>query len=169
MWRRLFLVVSSLVLAASCAYAQGTSEEDPQRCSSHDLEASLPSNYRTYSEALELGQILSANGVTIKCMLRSKMESLFHGVAGAALYRSNVGDFEVVFLPTPQDVTAISIIEQRQNGRYIYLLLRKNQSKGSPVSMNSPRPVYFIEHGNGLLIAYDERTAASLRAILSPH
>jgi len=48
------------------------------------------------------------------------MEGAFEGLEGAALYRTDRGDFEALFLPKPQTFAGMIVIEEQQNGRYTY-------------------------------------------------
>jgi hypothetical protein len=161
-----FRISVLMIVTATCTCGQSAPIQSSV-CNPREMIAQLRPNYPTYADALELAQTLTSSGVRVKCILRSKMETFFDDVKGAALYRTDHGDFEALVLPKPQDVSDLDIVEQQQNGRFVYLLVRRNPGQSSPASMDGPRRLYFIKHGSQLLVAYDEQTAESLRAILN--
>src|SRR5258705_7565564 len=83
------------LLFASPSVLTGQSE----KCNDQDLLAVLQPADKAYSKAMELAETLRAGDFIIKCVLRSKQEGLFEGLEGAALFRTNRGDFEALFLP----------------------------------------------------------------------
>jgi len=60
------------------------------------------------------------------------MEGLFAGQEGAALYRTNRGDFETLFLPKSQNFNALQVVERRETGGYVYSF------RGSPPPWPAP-------------------------------
>jgi hypothetical protein len=137
----------------------------PLKCPAEGSPALLQASYPAYSDALDLAQALSHSGFVVQCITRSKQESISE-TKGAALYITNRGDFDVVFLPKPHTFNALRIIERHKNGEYIYLF------RGSPrpaTRMEGSKKVYFFKQSNKLFIAWDEQTATSLAEILSSH
>jgi len=68
-------------------------------------------------------------------------------MSGAAVYRTNRGDLEALFLPKPQSFEGLEIIEERKNGRYLYSF-RGNPLPSLESPIDSSRPMYFIRQSN---------------------
>jgi tetratricopeptide (TPR) repeat protein len=135
-------------------------------CNGQDLLAELKPNDPAYAEAMELAQTLRNRGFIVKCVLQSKMIGFFEGEKGAALYRTNRGDFEGSFLPKEQTF-AIQPIETRKNGRYIYSFAGSPHPTGGP--WDSDRPTFFIQYANQFLTAWDKQLATELDKALTSH
>jgi len=134
-------------------------------CSSKESLAQLRTNDPVYIDAVELARTLDTHDFKVKCILASKMGQLFEGQKGAALFRTNQGAFEVLFLPKAESFAAVEVIERRENGRYLYSF------GGIPrclTHMDSSKPAYFIKFANILFIAWgDHQLAANLEAKLT--
>jgi hypothetical protein len=50
------------------------------------------------------------------------MTDTFEGQEGAAVYRTNEGDFEALFLPKPQNFNKLQVIERYDGQSYRYSL-----------------------------------------------
>lgn len=135
-------------------------------CSAQDLLARLKTDDPAFTDAMELAQTLRNHGFTVKCVLQSKSIGLFEGQKGAALYRTNRGDFEGSFLPKEQTF-AIQPIETRKNGRYIYSFAGSPHPTGGP--WDSDRPTFFIQYANQFLTAWDKQLATELDKALTSH
>jgi hypothetical protein len=133
-------------------------------CSAKDLLAGLKADDPAYADAMELAQALRNHGFIVKCVLQSKMTGLFEGEKGAALYRTNRGDFEGFFLPKTQTF-AVQPIETRKNGRYIYSF--SGSPRSTRGSWDSARPAYFIQHANQFFATWDEQLATELDKALA--
>lgn len=140
----------ALTVAVTCALAQSASPA----CSQRELTARLRSDDPAYGNAMQLSQTLSDHGIRVKCVLASKMSQFFVGKKGAALYRTDAGDFEALFAFKPEDFGDFSIDEQRQGDRYVY------QFRGAwrAPSLDSPRPMYFVKRGNVLFVTRISRS-----------
>ena len=115
--------------------------------------------------ALDLARALTANGFSVQCIAPSKMAGTFEGQAGAALYRTDRGDFEALFLPNPQNFNGLQILERRESGRYLYSFA--GHPKPWPANLiDAPHPVYFIKNRNRLIVADDKELAVRLESIL---
>ena len=57
-------------------------------CGPEELKESLPTDAPAYPDAMALSETLNKHGVTVKCVLSSKMDHVFEGQEGAALYRT---------------------------------------------------------------------------------
>ena len=54
------------------------------------------------------------------------MANVFEGQLGAALYRTNRGDFEALFVTEPHTFSSLRLVERSEGGRYLY------QFEGTP-------------------------------------
>jgi hypothetical protein len=149
------------ILAAERLAAEWKREHE---CSAQDLLAELKANDPTYADAMELAQTLRNRGFIVKCVLQSKMVRLFEGEKGAALYRTNRGDFEGLFLPKTQ-IFAVQAIETRKNGRYIYSFAGSPHVTGGP--WDCARPTFFTQHANQFFTTEDKQLAAELDKALT--
>ena len=61
-------------------------------------QAQLSSVDPVYVDAMELARYLIDHGFIVNCVQGSKMQHLFDGQKGAALYRTDRGSFEALFL-----------------------------------------------------------------------
>lgn len=119
-----------------------------------------------YADAAALARDLSDHGFIITCVAPSKMTGMFEGQEGAALYRTNRGDFEALFLPKPQTFDELQVIERQERGRYLYSF--GGRPKPSPANLiDGSSPVYFIKYVNQLLVASDKELAAHLGTTLA--
>jgi len=110
---------------------------------------------------------LRSRGFTVKCVLRSTMEGAFEGLEGAALYRTDRGDFEALFLPKPQTFAGMIVIEEQQNGRYTYSF--HGTPRPWPANrVDSPRPISFLWHANHFLVIRDDQLRVKLEEVLNP-
>jgi len=103
----------------------------------------------------------------VKCILYSTMHGMFEGMSGDALYRTDRGDFVILFLPKPQSFEALEIIEKSEGGRYIYSF--RGSPRPRPANrIDSSRRNYFIKQSNRLFVIWgDSQLAESLRKVLS--
>ena len=154
----LFPAMLFLLPRTTSAATQGS------ECSAQDLLAVLKTDDPAYTDAMELAQTLRNHNFTVKCVLQSKMNGFFEGQKGAALYRTNRGDFQALFLPKTQKF-AVQPIETRENGWYIYSFAGSPHATGGP--LDCARPTYFSQHANQLFETGDEPLAAALEKALA--
>jgi hypothetical protein len=127
---------------------------------------SLQPTDAVYPDAVVLTRALTDNGFVVQCIAPSKMAGTFEGQTGAALYRTNRGDFEALFLPKLQNFDGLQIVERQESGRYLYSF--GGHPKPWPANLiDASRPVYFIKSLNRLIVAHEEELAAHLGAILT--
>jgi hypothetical protein len=102
----------------------------------------------------------------VKCILRSKMEGTFEDQDDAAVYRTDHGDFEVLFLPRPKTFDRLKVIEQRDRQGYTYRF--EDPPQPWPANrIDSAFRIYFITHENILLvIEANKRLAETLKEML---
>jgi hypothetical protein len=125
----------------------------------------LPTESAIHTEAMDFSKTLADHGVIVQCIAPSKMASTFDGMAGAALYKTYEGSFEVLFLPAPRNFDELQIIEQRERERYIYSF--GGQPRPWPANrIDAARPVFFIKNLNRLIVAHDKQLAARLESFL---
>jgi len=152
-----------MLLIALPSFLTGQSE----KCSDRDLLAVLQPTDEAYSMAMELAKTLQAEGFIIKCMLRSKMGSMFEGQADAALFRTDRGDFEAMFLPKQKTFEKMIVLEREENGWYVYSFEGDPKPAWTPNRMESPRREYFVQHANLLLETSDGLLVEDLRRAVS--
>lgn len=80
---------------------------DSSDCSSNDFFAVLKPDNPAYANAMNLTRALQLHGFIIKCVLQSKMSDVFEGQKGAALFRTDRGDFEALFLPNTETFDSV--------------------------------------------------------------
>ena len=134
-------------------------------CNSDDTAALLQPTDSVYSEAMELGSTLSERGFAIRCILTSKLGGLFKGLAGAALYRTDRGDFDALFLPAPQTFAELKIVERQGKKKFVYMF--SGRSAWSINRLENERREYFLKHANHLLILNDDQLRMKLRDALN--
>jgi hypothetical protein len=83
------VVVPSLVTAGSTKQLQGCNDVD---------QPSLAKSDAAYPDAMDLAQTLISHSFIVTCVSPSQMTDTFEGQEGAAVYRTNEGDFEALFL-----------------------------------------------------------------------
>jgi hypothetical protein len=155
------ILVLMLMLSVRCALAQPAPPES-WKCIPREFSARLRFNDPAYTDAVQLSQVLSARGLKVRCVLSSKMAQFFAGQKGAALYRTEHGDFEALFAVRPEDFAGLSVVEQPQRGGlYVYEFYGNPEVRG----LESSRREYFVKHGATFVITRVQQIAASLNAI----
>jgi hypothetical protein len=135
--------------------ARQTSSE----CDARELMNLLKPVDPIYSEAMDLAEVLRDHGLTIKCVLPSKMANAFEGQAGAALYRTNLGTFEALFLKKPATFASVKSAEAEKNGFYLYSFEGRPPARGG---WTSSRREYFVKHRNQMLVTREKQLAVYL-------
>jgi len=128
-------------------------------CDARELENPIKPVDPIYSEAMDLAEVLRDHGLTIKCVLPSKMVNSFEDQVGAALYRTNRGDFEALFLKKPATFASVKSTEAEKNGFYLYSFEGRPLARGG---WTSSRREYFVKHTNQLLVTRQEQLAVYL-------
>jgi hypothetical protein len=130
-----------------------------------------------YADAMELKQILESHSFVVWCVFPTKLGSIFQveergvmrsTIEGEANFRTNYGDVDVVFVPTPQTFSDFKINEHRQDGGFLYTFA------GAPRvwavnRFESPRRIYFLKHDNQLLLSNDALRRRLELALQLPH
>lgn len=129
------------------------------KCDARELENPIKPVDPIYSEAMDLAEVLRDHGLTIKCVLPSKMVNSFEDQVGAALYRTNRGDFEALFLKKPATFASVKSTEEEKNGFYFYSFEGRPLARGG---WTSSRREYFVKHTNQLLVTRQEQLAVYL-------
>jgi hypothetical protein len=89
-------------------------------CTGKAAQAQLSSIDPVYVDAMDLARNLIDHGFIVNCVQASKWGHLFDDQEGAALYRTEQGNFHVLFLPKPETFDAIQVVEQKQGDLYLY-------------------------------------------------
>ena len=139
------------------SYVVWVSEE----CSSNELLASVKPDDPAYADSMNLANTLRDHAFIVKCVLQSKMVHTFEGQTGAAVFKTDHGDFDVLFLPTWQTFDSLEVLERRENGRFLYSF-RGIPRPTSPHPINSAHPIYFGKHSNQLFMSSEPELAASI-------
>jgi hypothetical protein len=133
----------------------------PEGCEPPDLSPTAAS----YQDALEIAAKLSAAGVNIICTVESNMDQVFKGQKGAALYRTNKGSVNALFLLSSKNFIDLKITEHRKNGEYRYSF--HGTPRSSVHYVQSQTPYHFIKHGNILFcIQGSAESATTLQSAL---
>jgi hypothetical protein len=133
-------------------------------CTGKAAQAQLSSVDPVYVDAMELARYLIDHGFIVNCVQGSKMQNLFDGQKGAALYRTDRGGFEALFLSKTETFDAPEVVEQRQGARYLYSF---RGTPKSPTHMDSSKPDYFVKFGNVLFDVWgDAKLAATIQALV---
>lgn len=113
-----------------------------------------------YGDAIEVADELRAHGFIIRCIFPSKLGSIFQieeggvlrsTIEGNAVFRSNLGDIEVVFMPKPQTFQGFRVTEHAARDGWWYSF------GGTPRvwkanHFGSVRRTYFMKRGNQLFV-----------------
>lgn len=148
---RLLPLVFMFAIVASVAWTQN------DLC---DPKAALPATDPAYAEAMKLSKTLNRHGIQIRCVLLSKEAQLFDGQLGAALFRTEIGDFEALFLPPTQSWDKLKVIEQHESGGY-----NRYRFQGSPTcpgTWEGKNSLYFVKHRNQFLQSLDAQLVLKL-------
>ncbi len=137
-------------------------------CGLEELKASLPATAEVYSDARALSETLDKHGILVKCVLSSKMTGTFEGQTGAALYRTNHGDFEAIFLPQSNTFDQLKVVE-RQNGHWHIYSFTGPPQPWPANRIESPRRMYFVKRQNILFVLSDKQLAAKLGTLVRSH
>jgi hypothetical protein len=132
------------------SYVVWVSEE----CSSDELVSLLKQTDPAYDDATTLTSTLRSHGFVVKCVLQSKWVHLFEGQTGAALFKTDYGDFEALFLPKGQDFESLVITEGREGERFLYTLEGYPPPTSQPI--NSKYRMFCEKHGNVLFMTWDQ-------------
>ena len=155
---RLCVALPVMLLIASMQSSLLAQSSD---CTGKAAQAQLPSVDAVYVDAMELARYLIDHGFIVKCVQASTMQNLFEGQKGAALYRTDRGSFDVLFLPKAETFNAVEVVEQTQGTRYLYSF---RGTPRSPTRMDSAKPNFFIKFGNVLFAVWgDAELAATLQ------
>ena len=139
------------------SYVVWVSKECPQ----NDLLAMVKPYNSAYTDAMSLARTLQAHGFIVKCVLQSKMAQFFEGQNGAALFRTDHGDFEALFLPPSQTFASVEVNEWRENGRFLYSF-RGSPSPTSSQPIDSAQPMFFERHANQFYVTSNRQLAETV-------
>ena len=160
--RRVALPVILLLLLTTSVQSSLLAQSSD--CTGRDAQFQLRSTNPLYVDVMDLARNLIDHGFIVKCILPSKMENLFDGQKGAALYRTDRGEFDVLFLPKKDTFDAVEVVEQEQGAKYVYSF---RGTPHSPTRMEGKK-TYFTKSGNLLFVVRrDADLAASIQAAAS--
>jgi hypothetical protein len=155
---RLCVLLPVMLLIASMQSSLLAQSSD---CTGEAAQAQLSSIDPVYVDAMDLARNLVDHGFIVKCVQASKWGNLFVDQQGAALYWTDQGGFDVLFLAKTETFDAVQVVEQRQGNLYLYSF---RGTPHSPARMEGQKS-YFIRSGNLLFLAWsDADLAASIEA-----
>jgi hypothetical protein len=136
-------------------------------CTSEELKEQLQSDADVYHDAMTLAGTLRKHGISTKCVLGSTLEGSFVGQEGAATYRTDHGDFEVLFLAQPKTFDRLSVKEWRDGYGFSYSF--NGPPKPWPANLiESSFPIYFIKDRNMLFVVQNNtKLATTLRTLVA--
>jgi hypothetical protein len=159
---RLRIAVPAILLLLVTAFIQPSFAQSSD-CTGREAEAQLRSTDPLYADAMEVGRDLIDHGLIVKCILTpSIFDGTFDGQSGSALYRTDRGEFWVLFLPKAETFDALQIMEQKQGETYVYTFRgtpTPHSPPHSPLRMEA-RKAYFINSGNRLFVVMDDADLA---------
>jgi hypothetical protein len=133
-------------------------------CNAEELKSSLPSNAQSYPDAIVLSEVLERNRISVRCILLSKMDGTFDGLEGAALYRTDRGDFEALFLQRSQNFDHLKVVERPDGKRYSYNFV--GPPRPWPANrIDAAFRMYFVKHKNALFVLSDKKFAETLEKL----
>ena len=116
-----------------------------------------------YAEAMEFGRFLSAHGLTVESLHRSKLESMFRRVEKAAFIKTDKGIVQVVFFPAPADAEKIKITYSKNVAETVpHKYVIEQPITADSQTIESAYPMYFTLHINWFI----ETSECGLDAIL---
>jgi hypothetical protein len=130
-------------------------------CSANDLLGAIKPDDPAYTHAMELAETLRGHGFIVRCIGQSKWNRVFEGQKGAALFKTDQGDFEALFLPKSQTFELVESIERREKERFLYSF----QGYPRPMSaypLDGRSPIYFAKHANQFFITWAPDLAVSI-------
>ena len=157
------VVSLTLVVLPGSATASGTNRL--AGCGNVDWP-SLAESDSAYPDAMDLSQTLINHGVIVTCISPSKMTDTFEGQQGAAFYSTNEGDFEALFMPKPQNFNKLRVIERQDGRRYLYSFAGQPEPWSANL-IDSAYRLYFVRHGNELIVAQDPRVATRIKGAIN--
>jgi len=128
-----------------------------------DSRTVLRESNPAYSDAMALKEELNRLQIRVQCVSTSKMAGMFDGQPGAAVFRTDAGDFEALFLANSETWDGLKIVENHElSGLYEY------RFEGTPRYSGTwgGRRQYFVRNGNRLLVTSDRLRANTLRDAL---
>src|SRR6266568_8216132 len=158
---KLCLALPVVLLIAS---AQSSVLAQSSDCTGKAAQAQLSSIDPVYVDATNLARNLIDHGFIVKCVQASKWGNLFAGQEGAALYSTEQGDFDVLFLPKAETFDAVQVVEQMQGNLYVYSF------RGTPNSAGrlEGQKIHFVRSANLLFLVWsDADLTASIQATVS--
>ena len=122
---------------------------------------------RSYAPAQALAQQLRRHGFDVNCLVRSHSEDMFDGQAGAAMFYTDQGNFDALFMPPSETFDKLVIVERREGTGYGYSF--EGQPKPWPANrIETAQRMYFVNDGHVLLRIWgDEKLAERLRGALA--
>jgi hypothetical protein len=146
---RLCLALPAILLITSVQPSLLAQSSD---CTGKAAQAQLSSIDPVYVDAMQLARNLIDHRFVVNCIQASKWTHLFDGQEGAALYRTDQGDFDVLFLTKPETFDAVQVVEESYDNTYIYSF---RGTPHSPARVEGKR-TEFMRAGNLLFVLWSD-------------
>ena len=146
------------------AFMQSSLLAQSSDCTGKAAQAQLSSIDPVYVDAMDLARNLIDHGFIVNCVQASKWGNLFVDQEGAALYRTEQGDFDILFLPKSETFDAVQVVEQMQGNLHVYSF------RGTPNSAGrlEGQKIHFVRSANLLFLVWsDADLTASIQATVS--
>ena len=153
---RTVILMTALVAAVGRAPLSGQVRD----CSPTDLSAAVQPTDKVYGPARALSEQLERGGFQVRCVLRSRLAGLFEGLVGAALYRTDRGDFEALFLSPPETFDQLRVNERIERGAWVYSF--EGEPTVRPANRMEGRKMHVVKHAHRLLLVWDDEQLAAL-------
>lgn len=134
-----FLLACLFVATVASAVAQTN-----DWCRNEDLRRAWQRD-PVHDDAMELASALERHDFIVECVRSSKQAQIFDGQKGAAVYKTNRGVFEVLFLPKGQTFNELKIVSESKEGFSKYSFRGRPRI---PQTMETKSRIAFIKHEN---------------------
>ena len=133
------LLACLFVVAVASAVAQTN-----DWCRNEDLRRAWERD-PVHDYAMELASTLERHDLIVECVRSSKQAQIFDEQKGAAIYKTNRGVFEVLFLPKGQTFDELKIVSESKEGFSKYSFRGRPRI---PHTIETKSQIAFIKHEN---------------------
>jgi hypothetical protein len=159
-------LASSVAFAIFWFIAVALTQGSQAGCSREELDNLMRPGDPAYADAMGLAATLQNHGFTTQCVLPSKFVQFLPGQTGAALFRTTLGDFDILFRPKEQNFDDIVISETTDaslpSGKRYHYVLRDQQGHPLRGADITGRETFFVRYHNIFFVVWQKDTAAVL-------
>jgi hypothetical protein len=134
-----------------------------------DTSSRLAPSDSGYADAVAFARFLEGRGCGfhVQSIGRSK-SSGFLGEWRSASYRTDHGNFAVVFFPPPDGAERVRITSEVRGGHYFYTFRTHQSGLRRVQKEDHDAPQRFVVHGRWFIFVWDGNTEWALRNALAP-